>query len=232
MRQNDFNRKMKSVLEEIELEKEEQVESDYQEFLKSGRLEEYKPDETFRKKVLSIAAGQDHKEKRRDGIYLSRKVATILGCVFFILSTTVVIQAVGYHYLDFFETTSYTEIRISEEFRDAYIKYATTSKVYFPEYVPDGYALDKIEDNASFIRTIFKNSENLLTISQMRVHDAAMFLNTENVESEKISINGKEGLYACTDGISTLTFYLDDWYLMIIGSIDKKECIKIAESMA
>lgn len=235
MKRDAFDHEMRRVLEELEKRQEDEEEAEYQMFLESGLKDKYPLDETFRKKITTLAAQHDKKEKAHsnNGIFISKRVLVSLCCALILLSSTVVIQAVNFHFWELFITPNYTRIIVSEDFKESYLRNSKSGKkVYFPDYVPDGFVLDGIDESNLYIRTTFSHEKSTLTIIQTEISNSLLFLDSEHAEIQEISVNGKEGHYIYSDDTSKLAFYQDEWFIILIAPISKKECLKVAESMS
>lgn len=236
MKRDEFKRELKSVLEEIEAEREYQEDIVYKEFLSSGLADEYQPSEEFRQRILTLAAEREEKSQkvRTKGVYLPRRIAVALLALLCSLLATVVLQASGYSLLEFLHTPSYTEVRVSNKFRRDYIERITDGKVYFPEYIPKGYVLDEIQSKNLYVKTTFRKGKDEITIIQMaQSQDITTFMDSENAYvDEQIQIGGSIGQYIYKDGFSSLVLSKETYHILIIGSLDKKETIKIANSLS
>jgi len=115
-------------------------------------------------------------------------------------------------------------------------------EIFTPEYVPEGYVLNSVtiskDDN---IASENQNSETAVLSYQKRtesfditetVYETEPEENKFMQEGEKISINGREGVYLNEFGdLKMLQWRPGGVEIALIGSLEKAEMLKIAESI-
>ncbi|HCC35422.1 MAG TPA: hypothetical protein DEQ02_07235 [Ruminococcaceae bacterium] len=101
-----------------------------------------------------------------------------------------------------------------------------------PTYIPQGFILIKTVEAKNNHRLVFQNEFDGWIILDIQIlHEGShVNLNTENAESELISINGSEGLYTYKDGDSITAWSNANAFFMLSCNLTKDEVLKIANS--
>ncbi len=103
---------------------------------------------------------------------------------------------------------------------------------YVPDYIPEGFKMTKAESLMVTKIIHYSNDKGLLIVFQQ--HDGRstnIRVDTEDAVSEKISISGREGLLVEKKGLTTLVWHNDDFSFSLFSGADKKELLKMAESL-
>lgn len=186
------------------------------------------------------------KTERRENLSVfwkvSKKLITVAAMVVFVavisLSSVVVASAEAreavaeaiYH-LVLEEHEEYTRVSIGEstDFIDPEIY--TWDDAYAPTYIPDGYCFEDILDLINQQIVFYKSGDNYFNFKQAKGAGFS-YQNTENAELTKtISIGESEGFLIVNNGISTVTWSIDDTLLSVSGTAPTEEIIKIAEGI-
>lgn len=109
-------------------------------------------------------------------------------------------------------------------------KQAVNFTVFVPEYMPDGYALDRITvfefDETQSVSISYKKGDEMLSVyesNQSRYAPKAKF--------ESVKIRGIEAGYMDTDFSKSLSWTWKGTEIAVSGTISKEELIKVAESV-
>lgn len=104
--------------------------------------------------------------------------------------------------------------------------------VYIPTYIPEGFKIEKAESLAVIKMIQYSNDDGQLIIFNQSTNEKMdLRVDTENAKSEKININGFEGLIVEKNGLITIAWYNNDFSFYLKSQIDKNELVKMAESI-
>lgn len=104
-------------------------------------------------------------------------------------------------------------------------------KIYVPDYVPAGYKVDEIDSLKDSINIIYKKGQNFISVEQCRDLEMKMDFDIEQVDYSEITINGYLGYCIKYKKDITLRWSNGEYNFTLYGDIDKKELIKMAESL-
>lgn len=106
------------------------------------------------------------------------------------------------------------------------------SNVYIPSYIPEGFKIINTVLNSSAKTIFYANEEGLqITFRQYNSEKMELMIDTEDVQIERILINGVEGLISEKEGLTILVWhdYGNSFYL---GSeIEREEIVKMAKNI-
>lgn len=102
---------------------------------------------------------------------------------------------------------------------------------YVPEYIPDGYKIERTEKHAMSQSIYFTNEENkAIRFTQYFKADTDLRIDTENTIVENIKINDSEAVIAQKQGFTSIVWE-DDYLFYISGEAEKTELIKMVTSI-
>lgn len=129
-------------------------------------------------------------------------------------------------------TKEYTKINIEREPKEDISKNTVLKKPYFyPGYIPMGYNQSNIQ-NFDQLRLIHFENENRDIIEFLQTELNPDFqVDTEDATTEEININGSKGFFVKKRDTKTLIWFTDSNTFYIIGNLDEKEIITMAESL-
>ncbi|NMA85810.1 MAG: DUF4367 domain-containing protein [Tissierellia bacterium] len=126
----------------------------------------------------------------------------------------------------------YIDIKIVDEDKDEEdIIRAKTKDYYLPEYIPHGFKLDSISYIDKIKTIVYTNSINGEIIFRQGPNGTSFRVDTENSKVGDVNIGGWAGLAVSKKGSNTLFWHNDEYSFLLTSSIEKKELIKIAESL-
>lgn len=128
-------------------------------------------------------------------------------------------------------TQKYTSIQI-EEIKNQEEDFIpiSWSNYYLPEYIADGYSLNRVEAFGENKIVFYQNSKGVeIQFSQSPNHNNYQ-VDTENAETTEIIINGFNGILVSKNGNRTLFWHNAEYAFYLMGSIDQEEIIEMAES--
>lgn len=182
----------------------------------------------------------DKQLKRHDNFWYRRfntvgkRVAAIIVLVVGIMAaTTFGVEALREPFLNFVAETfeKFTKITFHQQDSNEEESFAPLEPVD-PSYIPEGYTL--MEENVNVMRNmkIYRNSEgNQISYSQKIKDGAQSYLDSEEGLTEKININGNEGILI-TESDEIIIYFVDEHYVYnFYGNIEKEELFKMAESI-
>lgn len=128
----------------------------------------------------------------------------------------------------------YTSIHLSPQLGEAYLREKSKDwpVVYYPQYLPRGFALAQVNSSPSSYTMVFFDGEQEITIKQFRLSMGGDFrVDTEDTDMEEIRINGEKALYLEKNGEHRLVCSNNLYVFIIKSPISKREMIKIAENL-
>lgn len=101
-------------------------------------------------------------------------------------------------------------------------------------YMPEGYELSERDSHETFEKIVYKNENGNEIFCISRSNSSSMSsLDTENMKSEEIAINGLTAMYYSSEDFSGIMWSNGEYNYSVYtasGDISKAELIKIAES--
>ena len=169
--------------------------------------------------------------KRKTHSVRKTSVILIAVCILLFGTTTICSEAFRAKVFEvvFDDQAGYSNVINSREERDT-----VEEKILYPAYIPRGF--EKVQDEDSEIMRVlqyFNAAEGgELLIEQIKDRDMAYSLDTETSKKEKVLINGQqEGYYIYGEENHILIWEQDGIYMQITSTLDKRQLIKIADSM-
>ncbi|MEG6567765.1 DUF4367 domain-containing protein [Thermoanaerobacterium saccharolyticum] len=103
---------------------------------------------------------------------------------------------------------------------------------YYLSYVPHGFKISKIESQEVTKIIQYTNDKgDFIIFSQSSSENTDMMVDTENAVTQKIDINGYEGILIQKNGLNTIVWRKDNNLFSLMSKIDKNELIKSANSI-
>jgi len=128
-------------------------------------------------------------------------------------------------------TQKYTSIQVGNVMDKEEKVPATWSSYYLPEYIIDGYSLSSVQEFSDIRLIYFQNTNGeVIKFSQSFDNDNYQ-IDTENTEATEVMINDTKGILVDKNGDITLLWHNSDNTFFLIGKADKKEIVKMAESI-
>ena len=203
--------------------------------------DDYQPSEHFKKDMDKLL----RQSRRQARIGSAKKFFTRKGIPQVAVSLSVIIcalfvaQANNGEICDLLFQThqTHTGIQLTEQVREELMEDKTSSmdmQVYFPKYVPEGYAITDMELFSRYLILTLKNEKSYISIIQYPIngYNSKFALDSEDTALEEVTVNEYAGFYKVKDGIHTLHFFDNNNYYKIKGNdLSKKEIIRIAESL-
>ncbi len=186
--------------------------------------------EAFEKKMQKLISMQ-----RKSYYYMintvGKRVAIIVSALVISLTATAFsVKAIREAIIEFFvETfTTYSEVSVDGD----EISGHTEFKKVKPQYLPEGFNLSRdLSDEYSCFIEYIDSKENTIFYSQ-RINDGdTTFVDTEDVGSKTVYINGLEGIIYENKGVNRITFGDEKYFYNIYGQVSSVELKKIAESI-
>ena len=104
--------------------------------------------------------------------------------------------------------------------------------VYIPVYVPEGYKILKAQSLVTAKIIHYSNEKKRLIVFKQYIgKNTNIRVDTEDASVSKVTISGFEGLLTEKEGSISIVWHNDDMAFSLIGNADKKELIKMAESI-
>lgn len=191
--------------------------------------EEIEFSEEHEEKMKRIFARENRKLRRKRIIKYSRRCACVM--LAFVIAVGIGIYNVDawrVKVLNFFleDEGVASKVVLELDKSDDGGSKAENSTQLSVSYIPEGFEIAEIQDY--FI--LYKNAENpdiYFDVSVSSV-DANIYIDTENMTREHITINGYDAVYLEKESYQSVLCYDDNWVYYISGNIGR-ELIKIAE---
>lgn len=104
---------------------------------------------------------------------------------------------------------------------------------YHLAYLPEGFELKQTRTINDSYMELYKNKDGLgIRFQQMRIDNAKMDMDTENVQPEEITIKERQkAWYLGNDSLKTI--YWDDgaYFFVVMGHLTREELVKVSESV-
>lgn len=120
---------------------------------------------------------------------------------------------------------NHSEYEVADVTKDKKVKSLTV------EYIPSGYKKAEEEQSDYFYLVIYKNGDKHFCVEKEALSTSIGF-DTEEYDSEKITINGMDAVYFRSDDVNNGLIFNNGEYIFVVnGNIDKDELINIAENV-
>lgn len=162
---------------------------------------------------------------------VGKRAAVITLAVFIAFNTvTFSVEALREPFIDFIVETyeKFSKISFVEKIPDEQKEFTPIK----PEYIPEGFSLDSESKSDNIYNLIYKsiNSDTII-YSQMSKSDNPIQFDAENLEYQKIEINGYPAVYWKKYEIYSILFCTQNYVYTINGNILEEEILKIAQSV-
>lgn len=125
----------------------------------------------------------------------------------------------------------YTDIEIERELEHSKEDDMLEGSYFYPSYLPEGYKQSDIKTNEGLSLIYFKNeNEEVIEFLQTDI-DPNFQVDTEDADTEEISVNNSTGLLVIKDDIKTLLWFTESHTFYITGKLNEKEIILMAENI-
>lgn len=125
----------------------------------------------------------------------------------------------------------YTDIDIEREVEHSKENDILKGEYFYPSHIPEGYKQSDIKANENLSLIYFKNkNEEVIEFLQTDL-DPNFQVDTEDADTEEISVNNSKGLLVIKDDIKTLLWFTESNTFYITGKLNEKEIILMAENI-
>ena len=128
----------------------------------------------------------------------------------------------------------YTDIRLDEtdpESENTSIIPEDWHGLYAPTYLPNSFYLLDSEKASSSYRLEYQNKADKYLRFRSYPNKAAIAINNDEINTQKVIINDKEGYLTVTNGTVIIAWHDNDNLWQITTNLTREEAIKIAESV-
>lgn len=155
----------------------------------------------------------------------------ILGLGAFV--TTMSVEAYRIRFLNLITevTERYTSISIEREPDESPNNNLLGESYFYPGYIPVGYKQLDAQSYGELRAIYFENSMGDRIEFLQTELDSNLQVDTEGAITEDISINGLKGLLVSKEDVKTLLWFTDTNSFFIMGKLDQKEIVSMAESL-
>jgi len=111
---------------------------------------------------------------------------------------------------------------------------ATLEVYYAPTWLPEEYQenLGQMVDAIIFCERVFTNDhEGEIRFKQKILTSKVLHIDTEDVQSRPLTVNGAEGLFFSNKGIQNLIWNDGQYGYHILGPVSEADLLRIAESI-
>lgn len=166
---------------------------------------------------------------------ISRKVACI-GFVLALGTLTLTLSAEAYRKQVFQAITAFFDGYTSTSYHVDDPLLADTQNIYYPTYIPKGYHfVTEHSNDISSYRLYQTDNDESFTFHATRISEHIVICrDSEYQSSESVNINGITGEFRVKDNSYRMLLFANDYieYNLISDDLNKKELIKIAESIS
>jgi len=169
-------------------------------------------------------------EEHRPPVFYAKRIAAAFVILAVIAVTSVMsVDAWRAKLLNFFikPSETNTEVRYEEGAPKGGKHYGEMVTL---EYVPEGMRVKEEQQGKSDVVLLFSNGEDFFKLRVARTVSVS-FIDTENQETEKISLNGAEAYLLITEKEYVLKWNRENKAYTLIGNLDKETILKIAENI-
>lgn len=188
------------------------------------------------KDYMGDAIKKDKKNKFKSRFSSTAKRAAIF-LVILALGGFITTMSVEAYRIRFFNliteiTEEYTKITIEREPDEDSNKINILGESYFyPGYIPVGYKQSGAQNYGKLRVVYFENMEgNVIEFLQTEL-DSDFLLDTEEATTIEIKVNGSKGMLVSKEDIKSLLWFTDANTFYIVGKLDEKEIVSMAESI-
>lgn len=103
--------------------------------------------------------------------------------------------------------------------------------IYLPQYMPDGYTVDKVDIYDGLITSEFVNGSKHIVFIQILNDNVSIDVDTDDYQTSEANIGSKDGYLSGYGNDKIFTFFENDCMFSISGEIEKEEIDKIVKSI-
>jgi len=109
----------------------------------------------------------------------------------------------------------------------------TLEQIYMPEYVPEGYTLDKASsiEMSKLVIYLYPGTDGTVEYQQFLPDFAGFTINTEGIVHEDVFVGENEGVYYSNLGNQTILWTNDHYGFSLSGPVPKEELLAMALSL-
>lgn len=100
-----------------------------------------------------------------------------------------------------------------------------------PGFIPEGYSKRDEEKMTSIHAIVYENDEEKTIMFQQYTFNTSLAVDTEGIKTEKIRINGNEGIIYTKNGLTSIVYNDESYGYYVNGYESPETIIKIAESI-
>ena len=201
------------------------------------------PSELLDKRINKMINLALHKSKAKQFRKHARKIAmrvavVIMAVVTVSFALTMSVEALRSRFVSFLMTFTprYTELQLQEHDENGNVlEGGQTMKmkdIYAPSYVPEGFEIVSMDITNGDSNIVYQNGNGEQISFDSASGTSVTQIDTENADNiETIDIMGNQGMLEEKDGLTTITWSIDDSYFVVMSQTSKEETIKIAESV-
>ncbi|MDR1892048.1 MAG: DUF4367 domain-containing protein [Oscillospiraceae bacterium] len=172
-------------------------------------------------------------EKKKSIVFGKTALRRAAACVGIILigasALTFSVKAVRTAVAGFFVET-YEKLSLIVHIKDDEVNEPEKLKQrYEPSYWPDGYARKSEEKNKNRYQVTYSNDIDSIVFTQRATNGTA--IDTESTPHEWLEVNGLQGIYYESRGVTYIVWEDAIYRFEIFGPINKDELLKMAESL-
>lgn len=125
----------------------------------------------------------------------------------------------------------YLEIRLDEEDTGG-VNEENLGAYYVPEYIPEGYSIDSVDEYGEIKVIIYSNADNDTIIFNQASNNTKHQFDSENAKKEEININEQKGILLLKQKEATVFWNNEEKsFYLLSDNIEFQELIKMAESI-
>jgi hypothetical protein len=110
----------------------------------------------------------------------------------------------------------------------------TLETLYAPAKLPQGYRLDETQtiDYETFYRLIYcGDGDAEIIYTQIVIAGTRMTIDTEGVETQRVLVGGREGIYYSNKGFQSVIWDDGQYSFSLIGKVTKAQLLRTARSL-
>lgn len=131
----------------------------------------------------------------------------------------------------FNQKNDHTEITLSEESDGQFVK-IPSNQYYFPSYLPEGFTvLSSNKVGRTLVIDIANEDGQKISFEQYADSNVSFLINTEEKSAEKVMLSSGIGYCTQDEDSVTLLWNQDEYSFILLTTLDKKDAVKIANSM-
>ena len=188
--------------------------------------------DTFKSKIKKL-----QKRATRKYIYIFnvpfRRMAVIAACIIIISAASMSIEAVRTPIIRYFIIVyeKFSAVSFVKDDDSELSLPATLEVLYYPSYIPDGYAFLEEIDTPTMRILIYSDASGTEISFQQTILSADLTIDTEGIETEDIFIHDYNGIFYRNKEINHFIWHDNQYAYLVTGKIDKQLLYLMAESV-